>query len=175
LIGTALVKSFMERLPMRAPKETFRQLLSDNKQGWSISHVLSADCECSDQVLKALLQRKPLVPSEQVLYLGQFSELDQDQLKQLGYQVRSIKAEDIKSPEAFALPSLLIQNPQAQLVYAGGYSDKKVFSVEQVMDTQIFSKLSQGQALAALPIYGCYTQAKWGQWVNSFKVSLKNN
>lgn len=158
---------------MRVPADTYQQLLLSPVTGWSMSHVLSAECDCSDQVLKALLRRQPIVPSEQVIYLGQINVQDQSQLTKLGYQVRSMSAQEIPSSEAFALPSLLIQNPKSQLVYAGGYSDKKIFTAEQVLDQQIFAQLSQGKAIAALPIYGCYTQAKWGHWMSSFKVSLK--
>lgn len=152
---------------------SYQQLIKPSNKDWSISHVLSADCECSEQVLKSLLLRKPLLSNEQVLFLGKIEDSDQVKLQNKGYQVRVVHAQELGLPEAFALPSLLIQNPSNQLVYAGGYSNQKIFTPSQVQDTQIFAALSQGKAVAALPIYGCYTQAKWGHWVNSFKVSFK--
>ena len=159
---------------LQAKPLNFETLLKAENR-WSLTHFVSENCQCSEWVLARLRSRAPLYRGELVLLIGNLPESLRQELEAKGYQIQLVSPESFKQPVDLALPTLLVQNPQNQVVYAGGYAAKKISQVSEVQDLEIWQHITTGKKLEKpFPIYGCYTSAKWGQWSQQFKIVAKN-
>jgi hypothetical protein len=52
-----------------------------------------------------------------------------------------------------AAPLLVVLNPQGQLAYSGGYTQRK--GGPEIEDTTILAKVQQAMPPTSLPIFGC--------------------
>jgi hypothetical protein len=156
--------------------EDWTHLSVATQNQWSMTHILSESCDCSSAVLKSLINRNIQAPKENVIWITKSaSSTPVDEIKLLqdkGYQIRQISRESLPSQD-IAVPALVIHNPKGEVIYAGGYSEHKDYSVNQVRDVEIFENLKMGRPTSRLPVFGCVTTKKYETLVSSNFFKMK--
>ncbi len=126
---------------------------ADGGAGWTVAHVLYADCGCSARVARHLAEtaRKAGV-HEHVIIVGDSPELEA--LAATGLRVHHATAEILADTYGLdAAPVLVVADPAGHVRYVGGYTERKqAFAIE---DARIEAELLAGRDVAPLPIFGC--------------------
>jgi hypothetical protein len=121
--------------------------------GWTVAHVLYADCGCSARVARHLAEtaRKTGV-HEHVIVVGDSPELEA--LATSGLRLHHATAESLADTYGLdAAPLLVIADPAGRVRYIGGYTERKqAYAIE---DARILAELFAGREVAPLPVFGC--------------------
>ena len=125
-------------------------------QAW---HVLGSDCGCSASVADELAARRPRAGwIEQVWLVGDEPAIAA-QLRQAGFSVERVDAEVLAREHGIqGAPWLVLFEAGGRTTYSGGYSRGRpglagsVSALPALMDAA-----ETGQAVTALPAYGCAT------------------
>lgn len=138
-----------------APSMT--NLRSAREQGrWLAVHVLYSDCRCSLRVAEHLASTpRPPDWSEIILWVG--DDAPDPKLTQ-AFDLRRVTAADLSSYGVEAAPSLIVLDPQGQLRYAGGYTDRKQGPV--IEDLHILDALRSSKHVEQLPLFGCAVSSR---------------
>lgn len=132
------------------------------KDSWSLTHVLSAKCKCSQRVTKYLEERGPQKDvAEEVLVVGEVSP-EISHLKIKGFSVRKVSITELSTEDLnrLGVPFLLITTPKGETVYAGGYSERSVQDGGPLRDLEILRSLQGHGTPKAFPIFGCAISRK---------------
>jgi hypothetical protein len=121
---------------------------------WTAVHVLYSACRCSQRVFDHLFESpRPDGVYETVLLIGA-DEAIEERAAAAGFDVWVLSPEDLKARFGIvSAPLLLVLGPQAELRYAGGYTERK--QGYDVQDTKIIQTLQDGDDPTELPLYGC--------------------
>jgi hypothetical protein len=121
---------------------------------WQLTHVLYADCRCSQRIFEYLLTRPtPDGAGERVLLVGQNDDFAA-RARRRGIQLIAVTPQELKTRfHIESAPLLLITDPDGNLRYTGGYSTRKQGPDYRDVET-LESLLSVGSA-RSLPLYGC--------------------
>ena len=161
LVGGTLMAGHWVTLPAPAVQDLALQAAvtasrrPDEVGRWLALHVLYAECRCSQRIAAELLadhDRSPEV-AERILLIGDSAPM-----------VAAIQAAglglEILTPETLAerytltaAPLLVLADPDGQLWYTGGYTDRKQGPVRH--DRQIIAAARAGAASPHLPLFGC--------------------
>lgn len=119
-----------------------------------VQHVLSQSCPCSQRIAKHLASRWPIPSvSEQIVVV----ESPKDTTSMVfpdAYSVKRVSAERLMADYAIeSAPVLLITDSNGKVVYSGGYTARK--QGYEIRDYEIIASLLRGEAVEALPVYGC--------------------
>ncbi len=123
-------------------------------QRWHLTHVLYAECRCSERIFDYLSAR-PTPPGvgERVLLAGSRDEWA-SRARARGFDVVVLTPEDLKARfDIESAPLLLISDPGGRIRYAGGYTGRK--QGLDYRDVAILESLRSGERVDALPLYGC--------------------
>ena len=127
-------------------------------QQWELTHVLAANCRCS-QVIALHLERCGRLGNavEHVWMIGR-DPATSDALVARGYDVRTMEAEELaKRVGIEGIPWLIISDPLGRIGYCGGYSDRPLHAPDEPQDREILRRLMAGERVAPLPAFGCAT------------------
>lgn len=121
---------------------------------WAAVHVLYSACRCSQRVFDHLFESpRPEGVYETILLIGADEEIER-RAAGAGFDVWVLSPEDLESRFGIvSAPLLLVLGPQAELRYAGGYTERK--QGYDVQDIKIIATLQDGDDPTELPLYGC--------------------
>jgi hypothetical protein len=122
---------------------------------WRLTHVLYGACECSSRVLSHL-QGRGVIPqsSEHVVFVGRDGAQRTATLRARNFHVSSIEPIELKTRYGLEVaPLLIIEAPDGDIRYLGGYTERKQGPV--IRDREILTGLQRGEAEASLPVFGC--------------------
>lgn len=125
---------------------------------WRLTHYLSADCACSHEVARYLIQRQALHrAAETVAFIGPGDDLLQADLARAGYEV-SVQTAQRAASEAGVngVPLLQITSPAGSIAFRGGYRDMRV-NPARFLDLEILDGLVDSRPIAHPRVYGCAT------------------
>ncbi|WP_413585119.1 hypothetical protein [Bdellovibrio sp. HCB274] len=150
-------------------------LASKQAGAWSITHVLSESCKCSEQVMENLIQRGPASDvHEEVILLGK-PPIQLQSLIGKGFTVRQMDPNELKEDiSKLGVPFLLITTPKGETVYAGGYSEKPVKDGGPIRDLEILASLQGKGVVKNFPIFGCAVSRKLQKLVDPFSMKYSN-
>ncbi len=142
-------------LPSNSQKLT-ELLPHKQSQKMQVLHFLGVDCDCSKNVVQALLKRTP-DPSltERVYLIGENKEWEKN-LVQKGFDVVVGNKEEFSERfDIHAVPQLTVYGLGDRIIYNGGYTSKRGPS-SLVEDQQIVGALKKNeQDIKERPIFGC--------------------
>lgn len=126
---------------------------------WLALHVLYEGCRCSRRVLDHLTARGASADvRERVLLVGA-SDASAARVRAAGYGFEALTREALRARYGFeAAPVMVVADPRGRVRYLGGYTDRKQGAV--VRDVDIVRRLQRGEAVAALPLFGCAVSAR---------------
>ncbi|WP_413575602.1 hypothetical protein ACLVWU_14720 [Bdellovibrio sp. HCB290] len=150
-------------------------LASTQPGQWSVTHVLSESCKCSEKIFEYLIKRGPATDvHEEVILLGK-PPVELPSLIAKGFVIRQLDPNEIKDDiSKLGVPFLLITTPKGDTVYAGGYSEKPVKDGGPVRDLEILNSLQGKGAVANFPIFGCAVSRKLQKLVDPFSMKYSN-
>lgn len=122
-------------------------------------HVLYSECRCSQNVATHLLARGAKAGDRELVLLVVDAAQSSDRaltsrLVAAGFETRTIDAETLREAyEIEAAPLLIVADPAGRVGYVGGYGERKQSPV--LRDVEIGERIARGEAVAALPLFGC--------------------
>ena len=121
---------------------------------WSAVHVLYASCRCSERIAEHLAASvRPARLRETVLFIGHDEALE-GALTSHGFRVQELSEDALATAFGIdAAPLFVIENERAELLYVGGYTERKQGLATR--DLSIVRDLRAGLSVAPLPIFGC--------------------
>jgi hypothetical protein len=126
---------------------------SQRPGSWFVLHVLSEECQCSQDVLGHLLVRGAQSRfSEKVLFIGNGAPV-RSRLVERGFVFESIAPEQLEARLGVeGTPLMVVANPRGEVVYMGGYAGNRWGPPQ---DLDVMQALAQGRTVNALPLFGC--------------------
>ena len=170
LVGTALLAKHVVALPVPSADEQLARAAASlrgasDRGRWLAIHVLYADCRCSQRIVTHLItSERPAGVHELVLWVG--SQAPASELVRR-MRVQSVTATQLAQMGISAAPLLMVLDPEDQLRYVGGYSERK--QGPQIDDLQILAGARQGQSVAAHPLFGCAVSERLKQQLTLLK------
>lgn len=132
---------------------------------WFVLHVLYGDCGCSRRVVRYLTARGPSDLCREHILLVEPKKGDKENLEKAGLTVEVLTRESLYRDFAIsAAPLLVVANPEGDLRYVGGYTDRK--RGPQIEDLRILRTAQNGQIPAKRPVFGCATNTRLAQTVD---------
>lgn len=127
---------------------------SIGERGWSLHHVLYADCRCSRRVVAHLLaSQRPQDVREVALVVGDAPDLAAA-CREAGFEVVALTQVELEERlGVVAAPLLVIADAAGRSRYVGGYTDRKQGLV--LRDLEFLGRLRAGERVESLPVYGC--------------------
>ena len=156
LVGAALLAKHVVALPAPSADERLGRSLAplraaDDQGQWLAIHVLYAECRCSQRVVTHLASTtRPQGWHELVLWAG--STAPSASLSER-YRVKSVAIPELARLGVVAAPLLVVLDPQDNVRYVGGYSERK--QGPELDDLRILAAARQGSAVTAHPVFGC--------------------
>jgi hypothetical protein len=122
-------------------------------------HVISADCSCTNRLVKHILERGPFPEAgEVILFIGS-DNAKRAAAERAGFRFAELAPQEFAKRFALeAAPVLLAFDTKGQLRYAGGYYERAAALFPQ--DEKLQAKLAQGATPEPLPVYGCAVSRK---------------
>lgn len=155
-VGAALMVSHWVPLPSPQPGElVFSDNLPPAATGqWVAVHCLYAECPCSRRVLDHVITRPPRTDVfEHIVLVGNAAKTPAS-VKHWRLSTELVSPEQFKSRYGLeAAPLLVVLDPDRQVRYVGGYTERKQGFNIQV--DQILTRLLAGEDVQSLPVYGC--------------------
>ncbi|HVS18251.1 MAG TPA: hypothetical protein VMT18_06605 [Planctomycetota bacterium] len=159
LTVSVLMAGHWVSLPRPAPEnrllaQGLAGLASQAQPTWSMTHVLYADCRCSQRIFEHLVRRpSPEGTCERVLLVGAADGWERRALER-GIELVHLTQEELEFRFGIvSAPLLVISDPSARVRYAGGYTDRK--QGLDYVDTRTLAALRAGGPVESLPVYGC--------------------
>ncbi len=160
VIGAGLLTKHVVAMPrpqaaLLAP--ALQNLRAPNqRESWLAVHVLSSDCRCSQRVAEHLAtSERPKGWSEIVLWVG-------DDAPPAGladrFDLRRATAAALASYGVEAAPSMILADPEGNIRYSGGYTDRK--QGPMIEDQRILRAVHDSQHVSNLPLFGCAVSAR---------------
>lgn len=144
--------------PPRAKPELVRALAARTtvaeRGRYTVTHVLYAECTCSQRILDHLAQRGARRDvSESAILIDPGPELVQ-RLQAAHYRVETLTPLELQARYAIeSAPLLIVADPAHQIRYLGGYTEHK--QALDIRDDAIIDSVLAGRDEADLPLFGC--------------------
>ena len=152
VLSAGLLARHMIALPAPAPTSMLGlrlEHLASRVPTFAAVHVLAADCPCSQRVVQHLLSTdRPSGWHELVLWIGDPAPSPALVAK---FDVRRLSASELAALGIEAAPILIAIDPDGNVLYSGGYTDRKQGPVFHDLDVLTTAH----RPLAALPVFGC--------------------
>ena len=139
-----------------------RSLASVQNKKWKMIHIIGESCKCSITLSEYLIERRPLLTSDQlleeVIIVGSNPQMKKS-LEQVGYLVRN--EDEQKMVDLYnidGVPQLVILDTDDNLKYSGGYTQKRITAStlnSEYQDIEIYQQTKNGQVENQMPIFGC--------------------
>jgi hypothetical protein len=128
--------------------------LPPSSASFTILHALRAGCVCSGRVGRHLARRGPLADvREHVLVAGDDRDLEA-KLRTAGFSVEHTSEDAlVERLGVDGAPLFVVAARDGTVRYAGGYTTTK--QGPTFADVQVLDRLRRGEAVDALPIFGC--------------------
>jgi hypothetical protein len=139
---------------------------------WRALHVLYTRCRCSQRILSALFARGPLPGvGERVVLIGE--PLDYERAaRTAGFDVEVLTPEQLVARYgAHAAPLFVVADPEDQLRYVGGYTERKQGLA--MRDVAILAALTSGRDAAELPLFGCAVSSSLRRMLDPLGLRVK--
>ena len=118
-------------------------------------HVLSSDCKCSLRIARHLTEsQRPSGWREVVLWVGDEAPATELVAR---FETRRIRASELAELGIEAVPMLIAVDPNGDVRYVGGYTDRKQGPVFRDLDVLTMARVI---ALSPMPVYGCATSER---------------
>ncbi len=157
-VGLSLSLLSKHLVPFRGPTRTAElKRLFDHRpvaagDRWLAVHMLNGECRCSLRIRDHLANtRRPAGWDEVVLWIGSMPE--GPDLARRGFAVRRVTPREVARYGVHVTPVLVTFDPRGAITYVGGYSDRK--QGPDTQDLRVMSTVRRGDAIEALPVYGC--------------------
>jgi hypothetical protein len=134
-------------------EQAMADLARSDGGGWTVAHVLYADCGCSARVARHLAETaRSASVHEHVIIVGESPELEA--LASSGLRIHHATPEELGDVFGLdAAPVLVVADPAGHVRYVGGYTERKqAYAIE---DARILAALRDGHDVKPLPIFGC--------------------
>ena len=131
----------------------------EGRPRWIALHVLYEGCRCSRRVFDHLVARgaSPAM-AERVLLVGG-SEASVARARAAGYAAEALTRDGLRARYGFeAAPVMVVADPRGRVRYLGGYTARKQGAA--MRDVDIVRRAQAGEAVAALPLFGCAVSAR---------------
>jgi hypothetical protein len=130
------------------------RVLPQERGRFTVTHVLYAECRCSQRILEHLAARRARRDvSESVLLVAPAAELTL-QLLEAGYRVEALTPVELQSRYAIeAAPLMIVADPLQHIRYLGGYTARK--QGLDIRDGAIIDNALAGKDSTELPLFGC--------------------
>lgn len=141
---------------------------------FTVTHVLYAECRCSQSILKHLVSRRARRDvSERVLLVAPDDALTA-QLRAADYRVDVLKPTELKLRyEIESAPLLIVADPQHVLRYLGGYTTRK--QAPDIHDTAIIDSVISGRDASELPLFGCAVSRRLQRLLDPLGLQYRAN
>jgi hypothetical protein len=129
-------------------------LSKDDPPGWRLTHILYADCRCSQSIFEHLLHRPmPEGVAERVVLVGEDDGWE-GRARARGIELVHMTREELKARLGIeSAPLLVISEPSSQVRYVGGYTDRK--QGLGYRDAAVLAALRSGTDVPSMPVFGC--------------------
>lgn len=132
---------------------------------WLALHLLYADCGCSRRVVRHLERRGPSALAAERVVLVEPRPGDVERLEKAGFTVEEETREGLHQDfGAAAAPLLVLADPEGQLRYVGGYTDRK--RGPDIEDLTLLHTVRDGGRPQPLPLFGCAVNTTLAQQVD---------
>jgi len=142
-------------------------------KGWLMVHVIYKNCSCTNALTTSLIDRK-VTPNleEWVIYAGSDRKI-QEQFEAAGFLFQAETKVSIDERYGIeAAPMLLIFSPENGLAYGGGYFERP--SVFHSMDQALLRRIKEGEAVDALPLYGCAVSPRLQKLIDPLGIKFQD-
>lgn len=173
LVGATFLGRHLLAFP--APRSTgplapsLTALVATDERPFTAIHVLYAECRCSKRIADNLLTTlRPPSVNEHVLLVGDDEPL-RSALIAHGFPVTVVQASELESHYGIvSAPILIVANHAREVVYSGGYTDRKQALVAR--DRELIEAAVLGHALAPLPVFGCPVAERLARESNPLRI-----
>ena len=156
LVGASLLAKHVVALPISmtgaqlgGALRVFRGHGMGNR--WLAVHVLYSECRCSQRVVAHLLSSpRPHGWDEEILWIGPVAPEPELMSR---YRVTRMSSVDLARLGIDSAPLLVVMNPNDEVRYAGGYTDRKQGPAFE--DLRIFAAAQRNEPLVSIPVFGC--------------------
>lgn len=151
LVGGSLLAGHLLTLPVpeRGDPELRAAIAATHtKPGWLVIHVLSQECRCSQRIVAHLLASKRPGITERIVWIGDKPPAAP------GFEIERIAPPQLKARYHLeAAPLLVVADPDGEIRYVGGYTDRK--QAADIRDLEVIAMAKTQAAVEALPAFGC--------------------
>jgi hypothetical protein len=138
-------------------------------ESWSLVHVLSDQCQCSQDVLEYLTSRGSLKDVEELVVLIDSAGNSAEKLSRLGYRVWETGAEEFcVTYGSEGVPYFQIKDSNSSLKYSGGYSSPAM--PRKYFDLHFLKRARLGFEIPPEPVIGCATSDRLKSILDPFSL-----
>lgn len=140
--------------------------------GATVRHVLAADCACSAAVADRLVERGPRAGEREEVWIVGADATVGPQLRQRGYVVRTVTADEATRTLGMAgAPFLIVYDLAGRSeLYAGGYTAARIRSAADVPLDDLITSIRAGVTRRAHPAYGCVVGERLRRQVDPLRL-----
>lgn len=178
LLITALMAGLM--LTHAAPLSVYsssRKVEELRRGRWTVQHILSSDCKCSEKVYQNLVRRGATGDREELVLLLKDDQHWANPLSRKGFKVEVLDLKSqvrlAKSHDDFGVPALVVFTPKGERAYVGGYSEGVLSAGGVNRENEIMSHFMLGTAARHFPIRGCAVTASYQRKIDPFAFKYK--
>ena len=175
IVGALMVGHWVP-LPKPAVGERWRvaRAVDRGNTGHRVFHFLYDDCPCSRRVLRKVLSRAAITGiSEKIVLITNSSNREvEEQARRQGFFVAQVSPSQLKAEyNVESAPLLLVINADNQIVYSGGYSDRK--QAYAVNDEEIITSVAERGEFEGYPVLGCAVSKELKRLVDPFRFKYR--
>ena len=159
LIATLMV-SHWSVLPLPSGNDPKLAKAIDNTRSikdlgqWYATHVLYAQCNCSNRVLEHILNSPRPSGINEKLILVDHNPKWEKKAQEIGFPYEVITQQELKTEfNIESAPLFIVSNPESKIMYAGGYTDRK--QGLSIKDTDIIQNVMNNNPMEPIPLFGC--------------------
>lgn len=150
---------------------------ASSKGAWTVQHILSSDCRCSQKVFESLIARGLQSDRAEQIVLLKDDLGWSDKLKAAGFEVSvldlEVRQEIVQSEADFGVPALVVYSPKGERAYVGGYSEGVLSSGGPNREAEVVSHFIYGTAARNFPIRGCAVTASYQKRIDPFSFKYR--
>lgn len=146
--------------------------LSQNKitTEYGMTHILTKECGCSEIIFEYLIERGAQSETQENVLLLEPSPDWEKELTKKGFNVSYSK--EVKGFVS-GVPMLIIFNKNGEIKYTGGYANKIITPITQILDLTILKNVKENLNKQQYAVRGCAVNKKLQKELDPF--GLKYN
>lgn len=139
------------RASLTAPK-----IDASEEATWTITHILSAGCPCSDRTLEGIVKHPSQPATTEQFFISGESKDWEARFAQTGRMLTALSPEELEAKfQISGGPYLIIQDPQGSIRYRGGYGARPYLRPDEIKDRELIAQLQAGKSPTLYPAIGC--------------------